>query len=206
MCVQFKCSKKTNIKLKIEAGFLWDWVEGKVYLSGPFLNVEPKVKTSRNTVIGLRFGAALNTQRILTADARQFQINNYFNENGNNNGVFSFVPTIDYYFTENKFRPYLGLGIGYNFLTTSKKVFVIRNASDELELSVNNRVSFLLRGGLDLSKVIVGRFDLSKFIVGLEFNYIPKTDVEISNGQIVGTIVTSNIALSIGYTIGVRKS
>lgn len=197
--------EESNIKLKIGAGVFWDWVEGRIYLSGPFLYVEPKLKTSKNTIIGLRIGAAENSQRILTSDPNRFYIENGY-DNGNGNSVFSFVPTFDYYFINNNFRPYLGAGIGYYFLTTSKDVFVIGGPFDDvLELSINNQVGFLLRGGFDLYKFKVGRFDLSKFTVGLEFNYIPKADVEISNGQTVGTVVTSNIALSLGYTFGNRK-
>ena len=48
--------------------------------------------------------------------------------------------------------------------------------------------------------------DLRKFILGLEFNFIPNADVRLSNGQKVGTLATSNIALSIGYTIGNGKN
>lgn len=203
--INLSAQKENNIKMKIEAGILWDWVDGKIYLSGPFLNIEPKLKTSKNTFIGLRIGAAENTQRILTSDPNQFHINNE-NDNGYGNSVFSLVPTFDYYFSKNKLRPYLGVGIGYYFLTTSKDVFVIGKPFDYVqELTINNQIGFLLRGGFNLHKVIVGRFDLSKFTIGLEYNHVPKTDVEIPNGQVVGTVVTSNIAMSFGYTFGNRK-
>lgn len=186
------------MKLKIETGLLWDCVEGRIYLSGPFLNVEPKLKTSKNTVIGMRIGAAINTQRILTSDPFQLSINN----NVGINGVISLGPTFDHYFNTANFRPYLGLGFVHNFLTTSKKGFVIGNPLDALGLSIDNQVGFLLRGGLDLHKVVIGRFDFSKFVLGLEFNYIPKADVKASNGQKVGTVANSNVALSIGHVFG----
>ena len=195
--------KESNIKLKIETGFLWDWYEGSIYLSGPFLNVEPKLKASKNTVIGLRIGAALNTQAIKNADPLQFYINKNLNSN---NVAISLIPTFDYYFVNNKFRPYLGLGLGYYFLTTSKDVYVRGNFIDAVEVSVNNQIGFLVRGGLELRKFKVGRFDLSKFIVGLEFNYILKGEIEMPNGQIIGTMDNSNIALSFGYIIGQGKS
>ena len=194
--------EESNIKLKIETGTLWDWVEGKIFISGPFLNLEPKLKTSKNTFIGLRVGFALNTQKILASDSRQFFTNN----NSDNNGIISLVPTFDYYFIKNNFRPYFGLGIGYYFLTTSKKGFVVGAASNVLELSVKNQIGFLLRGGFNLHKLEIGRFDLSKFIIGLEFNFIPKADVEIPNEQLIGTIDNSYIGLSIGYAIGLGKT
>jgi len=157
----FKLSaqKESNIKLKIEAGLLWDWVEGKSYLSGPFIYLEPKLKTSKNTIIGLRIGAAETTQRILSSDPTKFYIDNFF-DNDNSNSIFSFVPTFDYYFNLNNFRPYLGFGIGYYFLTTTKDVFAIASSSELLEVSVNNKVGFLLRGGFNLHKVKAGKLDL----------------------------------------------
>ncbi|MFK8005388.1 MAG: OmpW family outer membrane protein [Saprospiraceae bacterium] len=189
--------------MKIEIGFLWDTINEKIYLSGPFLYVEPKLKASKNTVIGLRIGAALNTQAIKNSDPFEFYIGKNYNSN---NVAISLIPTFDYYFAKNKFRPYLGLGVGYYFLTTSKKAFVGGNFIDAVEVSINNKMGILIRGGLDLNKVKVGRLDLSKFTVGLEFNYIPKADIEIPNGQKIGTISNSNIALSIGHIIGNGKS
>lgn len=196
-----------NIKLKIEGGMLWDWVDEQVYLSGSFLGVEPKLKVSPNTFIGLSIGAAKNTQRILTLNPQQFFINNdYDQDNSNANRVLSFVPTVDYYFIKDKVKPYLGVGVGYYFLTTSKDVLVIGNSANEFfELSVNNKIGVLLRGGLELHNVKVGRSDLSGFAIGLTYNYVPKAEVKMTNGQIVGTVLTSNIILSLGYTIGSGK-
>ncbi len=195
--------KESNVKLKIETGFLWDWHEGNLFLSGIFLHLEPKLETTKNTVIGLRIGAALNTQAIKNSNPTQIFIDKNFTFG---NAALSLIPTFDYYFIKSKFRPYLGTGIGYYFLTTNKDFFVRGNSMDAVEVSVNNQMGFLFRGGLGLHKFKVGRFDLSKFIVGLEFNYILKAAIEMPNGQIAGTINYSNIALSIGYIIGKRKS
>lgn len=189
------------MKLKIEAGLLWDSVEGKIYFSGPLLNVEPKLKTSKNTVLGLRIGAALNTQKILTSDPQLFYINNSVGYNG----AISIGPTFDYYFITNSFlHPYFGIGFGHYFLTTSKKGRAIQNPFDSLELSVNNQLGFLIRGGVNLHKLVIGRTDFSRFILGLEFNYIPKTDVEASNGQKIGTVNSSYFGLSFGFMVGSR--
>ncbi len=65
-----------------------------------------------------------------------------------------------------------------------------------MEGSVNNQVGFLLRGG----------FELGKTRLGLEYNFIPKADIEIPNGQIIGTVDNSYFGLSIGFTIGGGKS
>ena len=68
--------------------------------------------------------------------------------------------------------------------------------SGVLEVSVDNQVGILLRGGLSLWKLIVG----------LEFNFIPKTNIEIPNEQKIGTVSNSYIGLSVGYEIGVGKN
>jgi len=197
--------KESNFKLKIETGVLWDLGKGEINLNGPlflsglFLNVEPKLKTSKNTVFGLRIGTAVNTQAFKNSDVNQFLFiydseytSNWYGIEGNN--VVSFVPTFDYSFNEKNLRPYLGVGVGYYFLTTCNRVRV-KNSPELIELSVNNKVSILLRGGLEVRR----------YTVGLEFNFIPKADVEIPNGQIIGTLANSNVGLSIGYTIGLGE-
>ena len=146
----------------------------------------------------MKLGAAKNTQWILNSDPGQFRI---ANEIGHNS-IISIGPTFDYYINTSKSRPYIGLGIVHNFLTTNKNGFFVDNPSDPRELSIDNKIGFLLRAGVDLRKVTIGRSDLSKFILGLEFNYIPKADVKASNGQKLGTIANSYLALSIGYVFG----
>lgn len=197
--------KESTVKLKMETGILWDWVDGRTYLSGSFLYIEPKLKTSKNAFIGLRIGAAHNTQRVQTTDATQFSIDNY---NDRGNGTFSFIPTFDRCFgNNNKYQPYIGVGLGYYFLTTSKDVFINNDPTNEaFKAKVNNQIGFLLRSGFTLYNLKVGRVDLSNVVVGVEFNYIPVADVEISSGERVGTINASNVALSIGYVFGNKKN
>jgi len=194
--------EKSPIKLKLETGFLWDAIDGKIYFSGALLNIETKIKISKYSVIGLRIGGAVNTQRILNADPDQFYI-----ENGaGQNSVISLGPTFDYYFNTSNLRPYLGFGLTHSFLTTSKRGFLIANPLDALDLNIGKKIGFLVRAGFDLRKAVIGKVDFSKFILGLEFNYIPKSDVTISNGQKLGTVATSNFSLSIGHIIGEMKS
>jgi len=121
-----------------------------------------------------------------------------------NNKAYSFTPTFDYYFSQNKFRPYLGIGVGYNFLNTSKRAFNRWTPADGLQLGIDNKIGFLFRGGFDLHDVMFGNTDLSKFSVGLEFDYIQKADVEIPNGQKIGTMNNSYVGLAVGYRIGLR--
>ncbi len=174
-------------KLRIETGFLAFSVSENL---GLFLNVEPNLKFSENTAIGLRIGVRLNSQNIENIDIFQFNT-----DDESENGTLSFIPTFDYYFNKVNYRSYLGLGLGIHFLPNPIEVFpvVIANPSENiLEGSVNKRVGLLLRGG----------FELDNLRFGLEYNFVPKTDIEIPNGQIIGTVDTSYLGLSVGFIIG----
>lgn len=205
--LSLSAQEDSNIKLKIETGVLWTAKPANPsfpWFNGFFLHAEPKLKTSTSTFIGLRIGVSVNEQKNENFDFLQ----SYFYDNPNDgiiqfinpdNSSFSLVPTFEYCFIEKKNRPYLGVGVGYYFLTNYTDVSRrgIANPSDvKLEVSVNKQVGILLRGG----------FEVNRLIFGLEGNYIPKADIEISTGQIIGTVDNSYIGLSIGYALGLGKN
>lgn len=183
---------KSNLKVGIEPGFLLFSDSENL---GIFLNAELKLKSSKNIFIGLRIGLTINPQKFENYNSFLFSI-----DDKSDNGGISFVPTFDYYcrdflFREQFFRPYVGLGIGYYLL--GNYIDVSRNATtnsteDKFEVYVDNQVGFLLRTGLEFSKLRIG----------LEYNMIAKADIEIPNGQIIGTIDNSYLGLSIGFMFG----
>jgi len=173
--------KESNITLRIEPGFL---LMSESENLGLLLNVEPKINTSELAVIGLRFGLALNSQKFDLENNARFNI-----DEQHDNAVISFVPTFDYYFNKNRTRPYLGVGLGYYLFSQID----LSNPSEEG--NVNNQVGFLVRGG----------FELGKTRLGLEYNLVPKADIEIPAGETVGTVENSYLGLSIGFTIGGGK-
>mgnify|MGYP001791084114 CR=1 FL=1 len=194
---------QSSMKLKIETGF-------DLGKPGLFLNVEPKVRSTQNTVVGLRLGiigysgsnsiSTINTQTIGNNTGFEYTVNEK-----SGNGVISFVPTFDYYLNENIllnkyfFRPYLGLGVGYYLLGTYVEVTQLDKADfskEEIKGSVNNQVGLLVRGGIEFNKLIIG----------LEYNFIPKTDIELPSGQTIGTVDLSFIGLSVGFPIEFGKS
>lgn len=178
--------EESNIKFRIEPGVLALTASDNL---GLLLNVEPRINISENSAIGLRFGVALNSQKYKNNDSSQFYI-----EDQNDNGIVSFTPTYDYYLNDDNYRPYLGLGIGY-YLFGYTDVFRI-GMPGALEGNVSNQLGFLLRGGFESGRT---RF-------GLEYNFIPKADIEIPNGQRIGTVDNSYLGVSIGFTIGGGKS
>lgn len=174
-----------QVKLRIEPGFLLKTESENL---GLLLNVEPHIVIANNKVIGLRFGLAVNPQKFTTSDSSQF-----FFDDKNDNAVLSFMLTFDYYLNENYTRPYLGLGLGYYLFSSVD----IANPSENVTVgSVSNQLGLLLRGGFQWGR--------TKF--GLEYNFIPKADIKIPSDLTIGTVDNSYFGISIGFTIGGRKS
>ena len=198
--VNLSAQKEPNIKLKVEMGLNWKPAEreGNYWDWAPHLSLEPKLKTSKNTFIGLRIHIAENF-----ANNEEYKPPQFFNENNISINILeatptrliSFVPTFDYYFSKKSFNSYLGAGIGLYMLKPSIKILQKPNASEVLEISIDNPVGFLIRGGIDIWKLTVG----------LELNYLLEADIKTPSGLIIGSVDDSFIALSIGYSFGISK-
>ena len=179
-----------NVRLGLDIGVL-DLLESENF--GLFLNVEPKLKSSRNMTLGLRIAITANSLTYENYDNTQFSINE-----ASGNGSISFVPTLDYCWYENKFRPNLGFGIGTYLLVTYLDVYPITpgNSYEEvIEINVKNRFGLLLKGG----------FTLGRSRLGLEYNFVPKAELEIPTGQKVGKVDLSYFGLSIGLILGDKR-
>lgn len=179
---------KSNIKLGIEPGFLLVTDSEKL---GIFLNVEPKLKVTKNAFIGVRVTVVFNPQKIKIHNTLQYYTNDEFD-----NGGLSFVPTFDHYFKEDYFKgkfftPYLGLGIGYYALARYLDIMSL-NSGDDFVAIIDRKLGFLFRGGIESNNLRIG----------LEYNFIPKSDIEEPNGQTIGTVDNSYVGLSIGFILG----
>lgn len=177
-----------QVILRIEPGIL---IENHSENLGLLLNIEPNVQISKNKVIGLRFGMALNSQKFENIDSSQFLIDNL-----DDYGVVSFIPTFDYYLNNKNYRPYIGLGLGYYLFFDDIDVLTPNGSVEVLKGSAKNQVGLLLRGGLEIGKT---RY-------GLEYNLIPKADIKMPDGKIIGRVNNSYLGLSIGFIIGRREN
>lgn len=123
-----------QVTLRVEPGVLLETDSDNL---GLLLNIEPKVKASENTVIGLRFGIVTNSQKIRIDRSLPFFIDEL-----DDNGVISFISTFDYYLNNKKHRPYMGLGLGYYLFNDID--ILDRNSSSVniLEGSVKNQLVF----------------------------------------------------------------
>ena len=74
-----------------------------------------------------------------------------------------------------------------NYIDVSK-----RNGSVELlEGDVSDQPGILLRGG----------FEIGHTRIGLEYNVIPKADIELPTREIMGTVNNSYLGLNVGFTL-----
>ena len=115
------------------------------------LNIEPKVKASEHFVIGLRFAIVTNPQNISINNSSPFFIDKL-----DDNGMMSFIPTLDYYLNNKRHQPYLGLGLGYYLFNNMDVSNRNNGTTDVLEGIVKNQLGFLLRSGIKIGKMRYG--------------------------------------------------
>jgi hypothetical protein len=189
--VSLNAQGENNTTLGVETGLV-GLFDSETF--GSFLHVEPKHRFSKNAVIGLRIGITINTQVIENRDIFQFEIG----ESGDN-GVISFVPTFEYHLQKNKLHPYVGFGVGYylagTYLDVSRAI-IVNPSEDVFEVGIKNQVGLLVRGGIKPGKLRLG----------IEYNFIPKADIEVPSGESIGTFDKSYLGLSVGFIIGGGES
>lgn len=157
---------------------------------GGLFSIEPKFNISDNMNVGLRFGGAAVVRDLVT--------NNSDELTAKVAGIGSLVGTYDYYFHKSgsgsSFAPYIGGGIGYYSLAN-----VELDENSEVPQEYLPAVSGVF-GGL-----IRGGFEWSGFRMGVEYNFLPESDIEDLNGVKQGTAKNAYVGLSIGFFIGGGK-
>lgn len=154
---------------------------------GGMLSIEPKYNITDNMNVGLRLGGAGIAKDIQTDTSTSAEVS----ANG------SLVGTYDYYFHKSgsgsSFAPYVGGGFGYYSLANVK----VDDTSESSEISptVSGVMGGLIRGG----------FEWSGFRMGIEYNFLPDSDLEDMNGVIVGTAKNAYLGIHIGFFVGGGK-
>ena len=156
---------------------------------GGLFSIEPKFNITDNMNVGLRFGGAAVVRDLVT--------NNSDELTAKVAGIGSLVGTYDYYFHKSgsgsSFAPYIGGGIGYYSLANVE----VDDSADTGEYSpaVSSVFGGLIRGG----------FEWTGFRMGLEYNFLPESDIENFAGEKVGTAKNAYVGLSIGFFVGGGK-
>jgi len=153
---------------------------------GVLFSIEPKYNIKENMNVGLRIGSAAMVRDIATdGESTSAKIS----ANG------SYVGTYDYYFNKSgkSFVPYVGAGAGYYSIANVE--FNSNNSSEQIGLDASGKMGGLVRAG----------FEWGKFRMGLEYNLVPKSTLQNTSGNEVGTISNSYLGIHLGFYVGGGK-
>lgn len=149
---------------------------------GVLLSLEPKYNITDNSNIGFRLGSAAMT-RNFSGTGTDLKAN--LSSNG------SYVATYDYYFKGNSsFVPYVGGGAG--IYTLANVEFSSVGAGN---LDAKSKFGGLLRTG----------FEWGKFRMGLEYNMVPKSNLQNISGSTTATAKNSYLGIHLGFYVGGGK-
>jgi outer membrane protein W len=156
---------------------------------GGLFSIEPKFNIKDNMNVGLRLGGAAVVRDLVTNQNDEFT--------AKIGGIGSFVGTYDYYFHKSgsSFAPYVGGGVGYYSLANVEVDDADVEENSNLDPAVSGVFGGLIRGG----------FEWSGFRMGLEYNFIPDSDIEDINGDKVGTAKNAYLGIHIGFFVGGGK-
>lgn len=152
---------------------------------GASVNVEPQVLLLENLALGLRFGATG-----MAKDVTYYEIpDDYEGELAANLSVSG---TANYYFNfgKGKVAPYLGAGFGYYALSS------VDVEGNDFEDAENLEASFawapMVRVGVELNK----------FRIGAEYNFVPSSNLQNIQGEVIGKATNEYFAFTLGFFVG----
>ncbi|WP_113922595.1 hypothetical protein [Cognataquiflexum aquatile] len=157
---------------------------------GALVNLEPQVLVRRNLALGLRMGVAG-----LAKDIVYYEIpDDYTGELGANASI---TGTANYYFNyeKGKAAPYIGGGFGYYTMSNVNIESTDIDEDDLGDLKANFAWAPMLRAGVELGK----------FRIGAEYNFVPKSDLQNINGEVIGQATNEYFGFTIGYFVGGGK-
>lgn len=131
--------------------------------AGALFVIEPKYAVMDQLSLGIRFESAVMVNVDDLGETGEAQVN------------ASYLATGDYYFSNNKFRPFLGAGAG---------VFTYANVNSEDDISTINDIpttsnfGFMARAG----------FEYGHFRLGVEYNFVKDTSgyLGLKVGAVIG--------------------
>ncbi|RDI58188.1 porin family protein [Flavobacterium glaciei] len=155
---------------------------------GVLLSLEPKYNIKDNMNVGLRIGVAAIVRDI--------------NDSGANTSAKvaangSYVATYDYYFNASgkSFVPYVGAGAGYYTIANVEFNDSSTSNNNDVNVEATGKFGGLLRGG----------FEWGKFRMGLEYNLVPESTLQDTNGNNQGSVANSYVGIHLGFYVGGGK-
>jgi outer membrane protein X len=173
---------------KVDASLGYAMPGGTGAKGGVLFALEPKYEVIPNLSVGLRMEIAVmvrgqieNTSSSSTAkvDAK---------------AAGSYLLTGDYYFTQTKVRPFGGLGLG---------IYKLAAASATSDGTTTSTAS--ASAGSKFGEMVRAGVELSHFRIGLEYNIVPSTKVDMVNSSGVHTTASAKngyLGIKAGFVIG----
>lgn len=158
--------------------------------------LEPKFSINENSTVGLRLGVAF----LLGRNIEESMKSQYIIEEGFSlHEIYSLAATFDRYLgkANSRFQPFIGGGLSYYKLSGISYISAKDNHDVNLASTakVKGQMGLLVRGG----------FEFGKFRLGLECNFISKSEIKTQNGEIAGWAKDSYFGVSLGGIIGGGK-
>ena len=139
-------SENTFKKFKVDVSLGYAIPQGSGRKAGIIVALEPKYAVLQQLAIGLRIEAAA----LANLD--------YVGNSGTVTALGSYLATGDYYFSNNSFRPFAGVGLGVYSSASSTVV----NGSTTATTKAVSQFGYMLRGG----------FEAGHFRLGIEYNFL----------------------------------
>lgn len=172
--------ERKPFKVDISLGYAIPTGGGTGSSGGVLFAVEPKYAITSAITLGLRLEGAVTVSGIDGSGT--------VNDNATAKAAASYLATGDYYFTENDFRPFAGVGVGL-FQTAGVDV----NSTNE-NIAEGSKVGGMVRGGVEYKHLRAG----------IEYNLVGKTTVPSSSSTANDgyTIKNGYLGIKIGVLIG----
>lgn len=155
---------------------------------GALINLEPKINVKDNMNVGIRFGVAA-----LAKDVTYYNISDDYE--GEVSANVSISGTFDYYFNkgQNRLAPYVGGGFGYYALSSLKIDNGDFDDPDNIgDLEADFKWAPMLRAGIELGK----------FRMGAEYNFVPKSNLQNTSGEVIGEAINQYFGFTLGFFVG----
>ena len=154
---------------------------------GAIVNLEPQVLVMNNLAVGMRMGVAGLAKDIVYYDIPD----DYDGEIGAN---LSVLATANYYFNfgRGKVAPYIGGGFGYYSLSNIDIEDTDIDEDDVENLEADFAWAPMMRAGVELNK----------FRIGVEYNFVPKSNLQNVGGDVIGRATNEYFAFTLGFFVG----
>ena len=171
-------------KFRVGLGIGYAMASGEGASGGILATLEPGYRIQDNILIGLRLESAVITRGFSEIVPEGVNIDVA--------GIGSYTLNGQYYFNNNNFRPFIGLGLGLYSLAAIGVEVNVEGETESAEVAGESKFGFYPRIG----------FDAGHFTLAVDYNLIPATKPDIGNGE----FKNSYFGIRAGFFIGGGKN